>query len=293
MKKISFSIFFSFLVLMVGTLSVDAKEFKVNYFSCDDSISAGDTIVFPENLKFEHLYGQCSIDEIFYFNPSSVVVDGIEYYFEAPEDDPQLIDLFQVNLLENNFRFQMPTLEEISQLDFSKYEFYKISGDNVISLSGEERLSLFADMSKADMFSYNVCMRVEGMGSYSFRVDTAFVFDYRTINIDYENTMDCANENPKFYSISDGTIKLLPLEKNGYVFEGWYLDSDYQYRVEELSSDMNGDIVLYAKWKKVDESIFTNPETKTPIMIVLGVIVLTGIVTGGVIYYRKKIKNSL
>ena len=293
MKKIFLSIFFCFFILISGTLSVDAKEFKVNYFSCDDSISAGDTIVFPEDLKFNYRYGQYSIDEIFYFNPSSVVVDGVKYFFEAPSDDPKLLDLFQINLLENNYRFQMPTLNEISKLDFSKYEFYKISDDYAIDLSDEERLNLFNEMSKTDMISYNVCMRIEGLGSYFFRVDTTFIFDHRTININYENTLDCNNENPKFYRVSDGTIKLLPLEKEGYVFEGWYLDEKYQYRVEELSSDMNGDLVLYAKWTKVDENIFTNPETYTPIIVVLGVVVLTGVVTAGVIYYRKKINNTL
>lgn len=109
-------------------------------------------------------------------------------------------------------------------------------------------------------------------------------------SITYKNTMDSVNNNPVFYEVSDGVVKLLPLEKEGYIFEGWYRDPEFRYRVEELTTDIDEDLVLYAKWTKVDG--FVNPNTFTPFIVIGGIVFTVIVVSFGVILYRKKLVKS-
>lgn len=46
------------------------------------------------------------------------------------------------------------------------------------------------------------------------------------------------------------SVRLLNPSKSGYIFEGWYLDSSYRNRVSVI--DFNRDVVLYAKFKRIE-----------------------------------------
>ncbi|MDE7131457.1 MAG: InlB B-repeat-containing protein, partial [Lachnospiraceae bacterium] len=55
-------------------------------------------------------------------------------------------------------------------------------------------------------------------------------------------------DNPATYTAGTQTIVLKDAAKVGYKFEGWYKDSAYTQRVEEIPKGSTGDITLYAKW---------------------------------------------
>ena len=58
-----------------------------------------------------------------------------------------------------------------------------------------------------------------------------------------------SNKNPLSYNIVSPTIILQCPEKNDYVFEGWYTDSQFKgSKITEITSGNFGDISLYAKW---------------------------------------------
>ncbi len=55
--------------------------------------------------------------------------------------------------------------------------------------------------------------------------------------------------NPSEY---DGTeaITLAAPSREGYVFEGWYTDSEFETAITEIAAGTTGNLNLYAKWKK-------------------------------------------
>ena len=62
----------------------------------------------------------------------------------------------------------------------------------------------------------------------------------------YESTMDISNPNMYHEYTVEDEIELLPAEKEGYVFLGWYLDPMYQNEITYISAGTTGDITLYA-----------------------------------------------
>jgi len=65
-------------------------------------------------------------------------------------------------------------------------------------------------------------------------------------------------------SVGDFFPSVVPNEKAGYVFKGWYTDSDYQNEFDfDSAVDKAGEITLYAKWAKEGEEETTTSETTT------------------------------
>ena len=68
-------------------------------------------------------------------------------------------------------------------------------------------------------------------------------------NIAYEDDHATANVNKKQYTYGVG-LELVPAEKAGYSFLGWYADSKFETpEVTAISATELGDKVLYAKWQ--------------------------------------------
>ncbi len=77
-------------------------------------------------------------------------------------------------------------------------------------------------------------------------------FELATYSITYENTKDAENTNPTTYTINSETITFLPLSKDGYTFDGWYVGDT---KVMEISKGSTGNLTLTAKWDTIGYSI--------------------------------------
>lgn len=66
--------------------------------------------------------------------------------------------------------------------------------------------------------------------------------------------------NPSSYTEGEGVSSLQMPTKFEHNFEGWYFDRTFQNKAENISSEMTGDIVLYAKWSlyNYDYTIYYN-----------------------------------
>lgn len=56
-------------------------------------------------------------------------------------------------------------------------------------------------------------------------------------------------DNPVQYSTGDGEIILASPNKEGDVFEGWFLDSNFTKKIDTIPTEHLGDWTIYAKWK--------------------------------------------
>ena len=64
-------------------------------------------------------------------------------------------------------------------------------------------------------------------------------------NIIYNNTKDAINSNATGFNIDSDTIILSDLQKEGYVFEGWYQNG---VKITQITKGTIGDVELTAKW---------------------------------------------
>ena len=88
-------------------------------------------------------------------------------------------------------------------------------------------------------------------GSYGNRTLTAkwTASDY---TITYENVNGAVNVNPGGFTADSDTITLVPLQKEGYTFDGWY---NGRTKVTSIPSGTVGDLTLTAKWTACDYTI--------------------------------------
>lgn len=77
--------------------------------------------------------------------------------------------------------------------------------------------------------------------------DIALTADFTPTEYDivYVDTKDAQNINPPTYNVESGDIVLNPLSKEGFRFEGWYIDGK---RVEKITAANGGNIEVLAKW---------------------------------------------
>ena len=105
----------------------------------------------------------------------------------------------------------------------------------------------------------------------------------------YNNLFDATNDNPTAYYEGETDILLSDPVRKGYKFLGWYTSPDFDEntRVTMITKDEPDELVLYAKWEKEEENIFTNPNTSSMIYIVIGIGIIVILGTVIVIVYKK------
>lgn len=93
---------------------------------------------------------------------------------------------------------------------------------------------------------------------YTVTEDITFVAQYVPANykITYHLNGGTNDENnPLYYNIESPDITLLPATRAGYVFDGWYADSEFGTQVTVIEHGSHGGKQLYAKWTAVDYKI--------------------------------------
>ncbi len=76
-------------------------------------------------------------------------------------------------------------------------------------------------------------------------------YDYGILN-KYKNTLK--NDNITSYK-ANTSYELKSVEKDGYVFNGWFLDSEFKTQVSAVTVDMTGDKTFYASYTEKTYSI--------------------------------------
>ncbi len=76
-------------------------------------------------------------------------------------------------------------------------------------------------------------------------------YDYGILN-EYKNTLK--NDNITSYK-ANTSYELKSVEKDGYIFNGWFLDPDFKTPVTAVTVDMTGDRIFYASYTEKTYSI--------------------------------------
>lgn len=104
---------------------------------------------------------------------------------------------------------------------------------------------------KADTYSVSAA-------NYEGGTTTSAEFFFGTFSITYELDGGVNNPgNPAAYNVEDEVVLLFPT-RDGYVFDGWYSDSELTERTTGWSAGTTGNKTVYAKWSAV---VVENPKT--------------------------------
>lgn len=101
-------------------------------------------------------------------------------------------------------------------------------------------------------YYYDTCVKQFNFMFYVSGTQGATTLN-KSFNVHYnldggKNNAFNVNIYPQYISDSMTDFVLQSPTKQGYTFEGWYLDSAYETEITKLDATLSGDIFLYAKW---------------------------------------------
>ena len=164
-----------------------------------------------------------------------VKLEAITYFIEYELNDGIWADGFDYEksyTIESAVDFRLPTSDKIIRQGYTFEGWYKDAdyAEKITSLVGLfEDITLYA---KWEAINYSITYELnDGIWADGF---------------DYE----------KSYTIESAADLVLPtsehLTKQGFVFDGWYDNSEYTYAIDSLVG-RTGDLTLYAKWRDVNQ----------------------------------------
>lgn len=90
-------------------------------------------------------------------------------------------------------------------------------------------------------------------------------YEYKVYTITYVlNGGELGEDNVTSYIHDKIPALCAPASRDGYLFEGWYLDAECTEAIEDLSAHVNQDITIYAKWAPYGESDNENLTPEAP-----------------------------
>ena len=108
---------------------------------------------------------------------------------------------------------------------------------------------------KVKVFGTDFFMNIAEIGETTFSISkTNYTITYILNDSDTEFATNPIS-NPKLYNNTSGTIVLAPPVRDGYNFDGWYLDSGLTSRISNIDSSWQKNLSLYAKWSEKSDSI--------------------------------------
>ena len=93
----------------------------------------------------------------------------------------------------------------------------------------------------------------QGLGDYEVYAKWELATYQLTYSVG-EGAVNSEN-NPEEYQITSPVINFEAPERNGYLFRGWYLDSNYKIAIPQLQEGSFGNKLLYAKWTPIKYKI--------------------------------------
>lgn len=130
--------------------------------------------------------------------------------------------------------------------------FYKDENGEVIKYELGDKISRLADTEDEVITIYALWLGT----LYDIAYVLESVVDGEVIE-DTENPAVNSSKNPNTYT---NTLEenLYAPTKTGYTFGGWYLDSAYTEKIDQIALGTRGNITLYAKWKENSYTIHFN-----------------------------------
>ena len=273
MKKWKITLF-SLIVLLCGFFLVNANANKEHVSARDGNI----LVVFDYNASAlsPHLMDSyrnlgivtdyVNIGEIASPNLNSTQQSAINnlksYYVMTWTLNKQVVDISQYPITGNTTFVAKWTPIEYSiyyhNIDYTRVDTYSIETGRYNYFIPEKDHYIFKAWCTTSTYSpyteasYRYAGSVGDVQLYAHWIPREYRITYHT---DAENKY-----NPVSYNIEDADIKLLSIEKAGYVFKGWYLDKDCTQSISTIKSGSYGNIDLYPLWEAKTYTVtFTLP----------------------------------
>ncbi|MGN0151699.1 MAG: InlB B-repeat-containing protein, partial [Wujia sp.] len=284
-KKQFWAFCLALMFALVQTVPVDvhAETYTVTYIAESNSHTLGTDILKPgDSVCYVENFVQAGNLDVYYYD-----VDGTQlYHISVPEETTENIDTTRYLPVEGYYYIEDFSSNPIPEEQFMGWKVMEVygSGDYLYRLKlqaaaytqssiayelnggtdpgnpsvyyeGKEEITL-ADTSK-DNFSFDgwytdgdftqgpfTSVSTEWTGDVTLYAK----FSPMEYNITYYNVDGATNENPASYKYGTGVTSFADASKEGYTFDGWYSDANYETPVESISMTQAGDVDLYAKF---------------------------------------------
>ncbi|MGN0748202.1 MAG: InlB B-repeat-containing protein [Christensenellales bacterium] len=158
---------------------------------------------------------------------------------------------------DSNENVKMYTLQ-VRRREIYTISFNTNSNSNINSIFIEEdKLFNTSTIQSPQKDYYNFCswcLDKNLQTSFSSAIiteDIALYAKYTPINYSITYISEGIIEHNNFYSnynIESNSITLSDANRAGFVFDGWYLNSNYTQKITQIPTGSNGNKMLYAKW---------------------------------------------
>lgn len=219
--------------------------------------SSGDRVEFPIfpnaiNTYYTHSWsvdGVVTIDSSNYFATKSQTINikwqpieyNVYYNYVTPAEKSEIVNLQEIDTysVEKQIVYYYPSRPHYKFVDwYSSSEF----------LDGQ--IEVYTDRyARGDKYLYAKWKPV-------------------IYNINY-NTDANNLDNPPNYTYDTPTFDLAEPSKEGHIFLGWYLDSEFANRISQITNHSYGDINLYPKWElKKNTVTYILPDGSSEVVVV-------------------------
>ncbi len=252
----------------------------------------GVTVTTPSEVSGKNDVSSISVTLTF----ALVEISKDEYPIYAPTDKDEIANVFEKEFFSDDDLVLSVVIEEDGSIYLVAYQFVQGSGmveaiiavPTVDSFDGYEieltteqiyyffdseiplslTFTLYPEMEYFEM-EYEMCEHLWGswyedeeLPGYAYRqCAVCGGYDYMELavyyTITYHNMDGVENPNPQEYMSDDEVFSLLSPTKDGYLFEGWYLDEELTIEIIEVDPSIMGDFEVYAKWTQVEDT--SNP----------------------------------
>jgi len=261
--------------------------FKIKTITAETNV--GLTITTPSEVKGKNDVSSISVTLTF----ALVEISEDNYPVYAPTDKDEIANVFDKSFYSDDGLVLSVVIEEDGSIYLVAYQVVQGSGmveaivavPTVGSFDGYEieltteqiyyfyddeiplklTFTLYPDTESFEM-EYEMCEHLWGswyeddeLPGYAIRqCAVCGGYDYMDLavyyTITYHNMDGIENPNPQEYSSFDETFSLMSPTRDGYLFEGWYIDEEFDVEIIEIDPSVTGDVDIYAKWLKIEDS---------------------------------------
>ncbi len=229
-------------IVQDGKITLYAKFTKKNYTIFFDS--DGGSEVEKITLPWGETVTPPAEPEKDYYNFVGWTLDGEPYEFTVmPKNDLELIALFE------GVEYNITKGSASEGVTFDVAQKGKYGEKVLVTLTLQPGYEVSEIAVEAKDGSETLWFNDNGVYSFSMPhsdVTVSVITEAKKYSVKYVNADGIINDNPLEIRAGE-TLELKDVEKEGYLFEGWYKDAEFKEKVTSLS-DVTADVTLYAKF---------------------------------------------
>lgn len=226
------------------TANYSANTYTINYHYKNDTIQQSATFGKTVAIKNEETFNK----DYYYISSWNTNINGsgkqyncgISYNYTIAND----LDLYAIwKPITYNIKYNSN-----GGINSNSIANYTIESEDIIlknpTREGYDFVGWFTD---SEFDNQITSIPTGSYGDFTLHAKYSIINYKITYNLDHGEN----GNNPDFYNIECNDIILSDAKKDNYGFAGWFIDNNYQNKIEVISKGTYGELTLFAKWEQI------------------------------------------